>query len=52
MHDIVGVMALIAVAALLIWAGFLARGVANRFLKWSGVMLAAVLAVAVSSARS
>src|SRR4051794_22214128 len=49
MHDIVGVMALIAVAALLIWAGFLARRVANRFLKWSGVMLAAVLALAVSS---
>ena len=49
MHDIVGVMAVIAVAALLIWAGFLARQVANRFLKWSGVMLAAVLALAVSS---
>lgn len=50
MHDIVGVMALIVVAALLIWAGFLARGVPNRFLKWSGMVLAAVLAVAVSSA--
>jgi mono/diheme cytochrome c family protein len=49
MHDVVGVVALIAVAALLGWAGFLSRRVANRFLKWSGVMLAAVLAVAVSA---
>jgi mono/diheme cytochrome c family protein len=49
MHDIVGVMVLIAVAALLIWAGLLARRIANRFLKWSGVVLAALLAVGVSS---
>ena len=31
MHDIVGVMALIVVAALLIWAGFLARGFQTGF---------------------
>ena len=31
MRDIVGVMALIAAAALLIWAGFLARRVETGF---------------------
>jgi mono/diheme cytochrome c family protein len=49
MHDIIGVIGLIAVVAVLIWAGLRARRVANRFLKWSGVTLAAVLALAVSS---
>jgi mono/diheme cytochrome c family protein len=49
MQNIIGLMALIAIAALLAWSGLRAWGIRNSFLKWGGVGLAAVLAVAVSS---
>jgi len=49
MSDIVGLISLIAIAALLIWLAFRFCRVGNGMLKWSGVVLAAVLAVAVSS---
>jgi mono/diheme cytochrome c family protein len=49
MIKILGLVEMVATAALLIWSGFRAWRVRNRFLKWGGVALAAVLAVAVSS---
>ena len=49
MRDFVGLIVLIAIAALLIWLAFRVCRVRNSMLKWSGVVLAAVLAVAVSS---
>jgi hypothetical protein len=44
-----GLLSMIAAAALLVWSGICAWRVSNRFLKWGGVGLAAVLVVAVSS---
>jgi mono/diheme cytochrome c family protein len=49
MNILIELVALIAVAVLLIGAGFRAWRIGNRLLKWSGVALAAVLALAVSS---
>jgi hypothetical protein len=49
MLNVIGLAMLIAIAALLIWSGFRACRVRSSFLKWGGVGLAAVLAVAVSS---
>jgi hypothetical protein len=49
MLNVIDLVMLIATAALLIWSGFRAWRVRNSFLKWGGVGLAAVLAVAVSS---
>ena len=49
MQNIISLLALIVVAVLLIWTGFRASQVRSSFLKWGGVGLAAVLAVAVSS---
>lgn len=49
MQNIVILIVLIVLAALLVWSGFRALRVKRRFLKWSGVGLAALLAVAVSS---
>ena len=48
MQNIFGLLALAAIAASLIWSGFCAWRIKNRFLKWGGVVLAAVLAVAAS----
>src|SRR5262245_1992859 len=50
MQNIIGLVAVIAVVALLTWSGFRARRMQNRLLKWGSVGLAAVLAVAVASA--
>jgi hypothetical protein len=44
-----GLLAMVAAAALLVWSGLCAWRGSNRFLKWGGVGLAAVLVVAVSS---
>ena len=50
MLNVIGVTMLIAIAVLAIWSGFRASRIRSSFLKWCGVGLAAVLAVAVSSA--
>jgi mono/diheme cytochrome c family protein len=49
MQNIIALAALIAIALLLIWSGFRARRVHNRVLRWSGVVLASVLAIVVAS---
>jgi hypothetical protein len=49
MNILIELVALIAIAVLLIGAGFRAWRIENRLLKWSGVTLAAVLALVVSS---
>jgi hypothetical protein len=49
MRDIVGLIILIVIAALLIWLAFRVCRARNSMLKWSSAVLAAVLAVAVSS---
>lgn len=49
MPNIVSLVALIVVAALLVWSGFRALRVKRRSLKWGGAGLAAVLTVVVSS---
>jgi mono/diheme cytochrome c family protein len=49
MQNIVGLIALLVVAALLVWLGLRALRVKSRVLKWSGVGLAALLTIAVSS---
>ena len=41
MRDFVGLIVLIAIAALLIWLAFRVCRVRNSKLKWSGVVLAA-----------
>ena len=43
MQNIICLIGLIAIAALLIWSGFRAWRIRNRFLKWSGLGLAALL---------
>jgi cytochrome c553 len=48
--NVIGLTILIATAVLAIWSGFHASRIRSSFLKWCGVGLAAVLAVAVSSA--
>jgi len=48
-QNILGLTAIITTAALLAWSAFRASRVGNRFLKWGGMALAAVLAMAVSS---
>src|SRR2546430_17185101 len=48
MLNALGLVAMLAAAASLIWSGSRAWRVSNRVLKWGGVGLAAVLAVAVS----
>jgi mono/diheme cytochrome c family protein len=48
MQNIIGLTALIAIAALLIWSGFRAWRFRSNVSRWSGVGLAGVLAVAVS----
>lgn len=52
MQNIIGLLASIAVAALLVWLGFRTRRFKNPVLKWSGAGLLALLAVAVSSASA
>ncbi len=52
MQNIIGLLASIAVAALLVWSGFRTRRVKNPILKWGGAGLLALLAVAVSSASA
>jgi mono/diheme cytochrome c family protein len=49
MNIVLSLAALAAAAILLVWSGFRAWRIGNRLLKWSGVALAAVLAVAISS---
>ncbi|MET4385486.1 mono/diheme cytochrome c family protein [Bradyrhizobium sp. F1.4.3] len=49
MPNIVGLIALVIIAALLVWMGACALRAQSRALKWGGVGLAAVLTVAVSS---
>ena len=48
MLTVFALLAMIAAAALLVWSGLCAWRGSNRFLKWGGVGLAAVLVVAVS----
>jgi cytochrome c553 len=48
-RNIIDLIALIIIAALMIWSGFRALRVKRILLKWSGVGLAAVLVLAVSS---
>jgi mono/diheme cytochrome c family protein len=50
MENIIGLAALIAVAALLVWSCFRVWRNKNRILKWGGAGLLALLAIAVSSA--
>src|ERR1700742_2725375 len=50
--EIVVPVVLTAIAALLIWSAVRACRIQNRFLKWSGVGLAAMLAVMVSSVNA
>ena len=50
MHNVVGPAALIAIAALLVWATIRALRIKHRFLKWGSVGLAALMVVAVSVA--
>jgi len=52
MENIIILTVLIVITALLIWAAVRARRIRNRFVKWSGVGLAAVLATAVSSVNA
>jgi mono/diheme cytochrome c family protein len=52
MQNIIGLVALIAVAALLVWLGFCVWRVRSPILKWSGAGILALLAVAVSSASA
>jgi len=49
MNIVITLTALIAFAILLIWSGFRACRIGNRLLKWSGVVLAAILVIAISS---
>jgi mono/diheme cytochrome c family protein len=49
MQNIVGLVALIAIAALLAWFGFRTWRVKNRIVKWGGTALLALLSVAVLS---
>jgi mono/diheme cytochrome c family protein len=49
MHIIVGLIALIIVVAVLAWSGVCAARIKHSFLKWGGVGLAVMLALAVSS---
>jgi|GraSoiStandDraft_4_1057263.scaffolds.fasta_scaffold453362_3 hypothetical protein len=48
MPNLVGLVMLIAMAALLAWSGIRAWRAKNNFLKWGGTGLAALLAAAVS----
>jgi hypothetical protein len=41
MLNVIGLVMLIAIAALLIWSGFRVWRIRNSFLKWGGVGLAA-----------
>ena len=50
MQNVVGLVALIAIAALLAWSGVRARRVNNRIAKWGGAGLLALLSIAVLSA--
>jgi mono/diheme cytochrome c family protein len=50
MQNIVELVALIAIAALLAWSGFRAWRIKNRFIKWGGAGLLALLFVAILSA--
>jgi mono/diheme cytochrome c family protein len=52
MLNSLGLVAMVAAAALLAWSGMRAWRVTSRFLKWGGAGLAAVLAVAMSSASA
>jgi hypothetical protein len=52
MQNIIGPIVFFAVAVLLIWSGVRAWRASNRLLRWSGVGLAAGLAVAVSSVEA
>jgi mono/diheme cytochrome c family protein len=52
MLNILSLAAMVVSTALLVWAGIRAWRVRNRFLKWGGVGLAAVLVVVVSSASA
>jgi len=52
MENIIILSVLMAIAALLVWSGVRAYRIQNSFLKWSGVGLAAVLAVVVSSVNA
>jgi mono/diheme cytochrome c family protein len=52
MQNIVGLVALIAITALLAWSGFRTWRVKNRIGKWAGTSLLALLSVAVLSASA
>ena len=52
MLNSLGLVAMVAAAALLAWSGSRAFRVSNSFLKWGGTGLAAVLVVVVSSASA
>jgi mono/diheme cytochrome c family protein len=52
MLNSLGLVAMVAAAALLAWSGSRAWRVSNSFLKWGGTGLAAVLVVVVSSASA
>ena len=49
MPNIVGLIVLVAIAAFMVWIGTRALKVQSRAMRWSGVGLAAVLTIAVSS---
>jgi mono/diheme cytochrome c family protein len=49
MQNIIGLMALKAIALLLVWSAFRARRLRKGFLRWSSVGLASLLALAVAS---
>ncbi len=52
MLNILGLAAMVAAIALFVWTGIRTWRMKNRFLKWGGAGLAAVLVVAVSSASA
>ena len=52
MQNIISLVALIAIAALLVWSGFRTWRVKNRILKWGGAGVLALFAVVASSASA
>jgi mono/diheme cytochrome c family protein len=52
MQNIISLVALIAIAALLVWSGFRTWRAKNRLLKWGGAGILALFAVVVSSASA
>ena len=52
MHNVIGLVVLISIAALLVWSSIRALRIKGRLLKWSSMGLAALLAAAVSLASA